>query len=57
MCIRDRPIYVGLSSMGDLLVEVSPESFSDIGYDSLNFKAFWEYEGYSRGTLHRVCKN
>jgi len=52
-----KPIYVGLSSMGDLLVEVSPESFSDIGYDSLNFMAFWEYGGYSRGTLHRVCKN
>jgi GNAT superfamily N-acetyltransferase len=47
------PLYVGLSDMGDLLVELSPQAFSDIGYDSLNYKAFLEWDGYYRGIV--IC--
>ena len=39
--------------MGDLLVELSPQAFSDIGYDSLNYKAFLEWDGYYRGIV--IC--
>ncbi|VEU43929.1 unnamed protein product [Pseudo-nitzschia multistriata] len=47
------PLYVGLSDIGDLLVELSPKTFSEIGYDSLNFKAFFEWDGYYRGIV--IC--
>jgi PhzF family phenazine biosynthesis protein len=48
-----RPLYVGLSDMGDLLIELSPEEFGSIGYDSLNFKALLEWDGYFRGIV--IC--
>lgn len=47
------PLYVGLSDIGDLLVELSPQAFGDIGYDSLNYKAFFEWDGYYRGIV--IC--
>eukprot|EP00536_Pseudo-nitzschia_multiseries_P013330 jgi/Psemu1/261294/estExt_Genewise1Plus.C_5610001 len=47
------PLYVGLSDIGDLLVELSPKTFGEIGYDSLNFKALCEWDGYYRGIV--VC--
>lgn len=47
------PLYVGLSEIGDLLIELSPEAFSDIGYESVNFKAFFEWDGYYRGVV--IC--
>mmetsp|Transcript_37117 Transcript_37117/g.41810 ORF Transcript_37117/g.41810 Transcript_37117/m.41810 type:complete len:549 (+) Transcript_37117:101-1747(+) len=51
--IELEPLYVGLSDIGDLLVELSPQVFSDIGYDSLNYKAFFEWQGYYRGVV--IC--
>jgi len=51
--IELKPLYVGLSDIGDLLVELSPQSFGDIGYESLNFKAFFEWDGYYRGIV--IC--
>mmetsp|Transcript_7496 Transcript_7496/g.16148 ORF Transcript_7496/g.16148 Transcript_7496/m.16148 type:complete len:559 (-) Transcript_7496:196-1872(-) len=47
------PLYVGLSDIGDLLVELSPKAFGEIGYDSLNFKALFEWDGYYRGIV--IC--
>lgn len=47
------PLYVGLSDIGDLLVELSPKTFGEIGYDSLNFKALFEWDGYYRGIV--IC--
>lgn len=47
------PLYVGLSDLGDLLVELAPQAFHDIGYDSLNYKAFLEWDGYYRGVV--IC--
>ena len=47
------PLYVGLSEIGDLLIELTPEAFSDIGYESVNFKAFFEWDGYYRGVV--IC--
>lgn len=43
------PLFVGLSEMGDLLVELKPDAFNEIGYDSVNYKAFFEWDGYYRG--------
>jgi PhzF family phenazine biosynthesis protein len=47
------PLFVGLSDIGDLLVELTPETFNEIGYDSLNYKAFFEWDGYYRGVV--IC--
>jgi len=51
--IENIPLYIGLSDIGDLLIELSPEAFGEIGYDSLNFKAFLEWDGYHRGII--IC--
>eukprot|EP00533_Pseudo-nitzschia_delicatissima_P000780 CAMPEP_0116079264 /NCGR_PEP_ID=MMETSP0327-20121206/1050_1 /TAXON_ID=44447 /ORGANISM="Pseudo-nitzschia delicatissima, Strain B596" /LENGTH=552 /DNA_ID=CAMNT_0003569879 /DNA_START=85 /DNA_END=1743 /DNA_ORIENTATION=- len=48
-----KPLYVGLSDIGDLLIELSPEAFAEIGYGSLNFNAFFEWDGYYRGVV--IC--
>ena len=37
--------------VGDLLVEVTHESFAAIGYDNLNYAALLEWGGYSRGVI------
>ncbi|KAL3904936.1 MAG: hypothetical protein SGILL_009878, partial [Bacillariaceae sp.] len=47
------PLYVGLSDIGDLLVELTPEAFNEIGYDSVDYKAFFEWDGYYRGVV--IC--
>jgi PhzF family phenazine biosynthesis protein len=47
------PLYLGLSDMGDLLIELKPEAFQEIGYESLNYKAFFEWDGYYRGVA--IC--
>ncbi|KAL3914801.1 MAG: hypothetical protein SGILL_005948 [Bacillariaceae sp.] len=46
-------LFVGLSDMGDLLVELKLEAFNEIGYDSVNYKAFFEWDGYYRGVV--IC--
>ena len=51
--IELKPIYIGLSDIGDLLVELSTQTFGEIGYNSLNYKAFFEWDGYSRGVV--IC--
>lgn len=47
------PLFIGLSEIGDLLVEVDPKAFNEIGHDSVNFKAFLEWDGYYRGVA--IC--
>lgn len=47
------PLYMGLSEIGDILVEVSRESFGNIGFENLNYSALMEWDGYSRGVI--VC--
>eukprot|EP00526_Cylindrotheca_closterium_P011732 CAMPEP_0113627654 /NCGR_PEP_ID=MMETSP0017_2-20120614/14324_1 /TAXON_ID=2856 /ORGANISM="Cylindrotheca closterium" /LENGTH=489 /DNA_ID=CAMNT_0000537921 /DNA_START=51 /DNA_END=1517 /DNA_ORIENTATION=- /assembly_acc=CAM_ASM_000147 len=47
------PLYVGLSEIGDILVEVTRESFGNIGFENLNYSALLEWDGYSRGII--VC--
>jgi hypothetical protein len=48
-------IFLGISDIGDVLVELTPASFQDIGYDldKLNIKALLEWDGYYRGVI--VC--
>jgi predicted PhzF superfamily epimerase YddE/YHI9 len=46
-------LFVGSSDLGDLLIELKPEAFSNLGYDSLNYKAFLEWDGYYRGVV--IC--
>lgn len=46
-------IYMGVSEIGDILVELSPESFKRIGYEQLNYKALLDWDGYTRGII--VC--
>jgi predicted PhzF superfamily epimerase YddE/YHI9/GNAT superfamily N-acetyltransferase len=45
--------YIGISEIGDILVELTPESFWKIGYERLNYSALLEWDGYSRGII--VC--
>jgi len=47
------PLYVGLSDIGDILIELRPASFHDIGYEKINFKALMEWHGYYRGVI--IC--
>ena len=46
-------LYIGISDIGDVLVEVTPDCFWQIGYDKLNYKALLEWDGYDRGVI--VC--
>jgi predicted PhzF superfamily epimerase YddE/YHI9/ribosomal protein S18 acetylase RimI-like enzyme len=46
-------LYVGISDIGDVLVELTPKSFHEIGYECLNFKALLEWDGYYRGVI--IC--
>jgi PhzF family phenazine biosynthesis protein len=46
-------LFVGLSDIGDLLIELVLESFQAIGYDNLDYGALLAYEGYSRGMI--IC--
>lgn len=45
------PLYVGIADTGDILLEVKPENFDEIGYEKLNFKALVEWGGYYRGVI------
>ena len=47
------PLYVGVSDLGDILIELTPTGFQEIGYDQINFKALLEWDGYYRGVI--VC--
>jgi predicted PhzF superfamily epimerase YddE/YHI9/GNAT superfamily N-acetyltransferase len=47
------PLYVGISDIGDLLIELTPTDFQEIGYEQLNLKALLEWDGYYRGVI--VC--
>lgn len=47
------PIYVGISDLGDILIELKPDRFHQIGYENINFKALMEWDGYYRGVI--VC--
>jgi predicted PhzF superfamily epimerase YddE/YHI9/ribosomal protein S18 acetylase RimI-like enzyme len=47
------PLYVGVSDIGDILIELKPASFHDIGYEKINFKALMEWHGYYRGVI--IC--
>ena len=47
------PLYVGISDIGDILIELKPASFHDIGYEKINFKALMEWHGYYRGVI--IC--
>jgi len=35
-------IFIGISDIGDVLIELTPHSFSEIIYANLNFKALLE---------------
>ena len=46
------PLFIGLSEVGDVLIELTPEEFQDIGYDeNINYKALLEWDGYYRGVI------
>jgi predicted PhzF superfamily epimerase YddE/YHI9/GNAT superfamily N-acetyltransferase len=46
-------IFMGVSDIGDVFVELTPEAFEGIGYDGIQYDAFLEWDGYSRGVV--VC--
>jgi predicted PhzF superfamily epimerase YddE/YHI9/ribosomal protein S18 acetylase RimI-like enzyme len=46
-------LYAGLSDIGDVLIELTYESFVQIGYEGLNYAALLEWDGYTRGVI--VC--
>jgi len=50
------PLYIGVSDIGDVLIELTPPAFRDIGYEHLNFKALLEWDGYYRGVII-CCEN
>jgi predicted PhzF superfamily epimerase YddE/YHI9/ribosomal protein S18 acetylase RimI-like enzyme len=46
------PLFIGLSELGDVLIELTPAEFQDIGYDdTINYKALLEWDGYYRGVI------
>jgi PhzF family phenazine biosynthesis protein len=47
------PLFVGISNTEDVLIELTPDSFQDIGYGEINYKALLEWDGYYRGVI--VC--
>lgn len=51
---KNHIIFMGLSmELGDLLIEISTEAFAAIGFDNIDFAAFYKWDGYSRGVI--VC--
>jgi PhzF family phenazine biosynthesis protein len=46
-------LFMGLSSIGDLLIELVLEDFQAIGFEALDYNALLSYEGYSRGVI--IC--
>ena len=52
-CKLDGVLFIGRTDLGDVLVELTPKNFHDIGYECLNYKALLEWDGYYRGVI--VC--
>jgi len=52
---QPEPLYAGLSEIGDLLVELKPEDFRDIGFigGDITREAFFHWGGYDRGLI--IC--
>jgi len=46
-------LFLGLSEIGDLLVEVTHESFQNVGYDGIAYNSLLDWAGYSRGVI--IC--
>ena len=49
----EEPLYMGLSDIGDILVELTPKAFHSIGYDNLDYSAMMKFDGYTRGII--IC--
>ena len=49
----DEPLHMGLSDLGDILVELTPKAFHAIGYDNLDYPAMMKWDGYTRGII--IC--
>ena len=47
----DAILFAGLSEIGDVLVELTPEAFLAVPYDGLNYDAMLRYDGYTRGII------
>lgn len=46
------PIYVGISDIGDMIIELTIQQFNQIGYEQINYKALLEeFDGYHRGVI------
>jgi len=46
-------LFIGLSDIGDVFVELTPDAFDSIGYEGIQYNALLEWDGYSRGVV--VC--
>ncbi|CAB9504167.1 Phenazine biosynthesis-like domain-containing protein [Seminavis robusta] len=46
-------LFIGLSDIGDVFVELTPDAFDAIGYDNIQYNAFLQWDGYTRGVV--VC--
>jgi Phenazine biosynthesis-like protein len=46
-------LFAGVSEIGDVLVELTTESFLAVPYEGLNFDAMLHCDGYSRGVI--IC--
>ena len=46
-------LFLGLCDTGDVLVELTPDAFDSVGYEGLQYSAFEEWDGYSRGVI--IC--
>jgi GNAT superfamily N-acetyltransferase len=47
------PLYIGISDIGDVLIELTPELFRKIGYERINYKSLLQWDGYFRGVI--IC--
>ena len=53
---KESVLYMGISDIGDVLIELTPPAFQQIGYEHLNIKALLEWDGYYRGVII-CCQN
>lgn len=51
----DVVLFTGMSEIGDVFVELTPEAFAAIGYDNIQYGAFLEWDGYQRGFVVTCC--
>ena len=49
----DAMTYLGMCGTGDVLVELTPDAFDSIGFDGIQYNAFLEWDGYTRGVI--IC--